>query len=449
MPTQPTGPAAPILIAGGRVIDPASGLDQAADVAIRDGRIAAIGPRLARDPDAQTIDAAGCLVTPGLIDPHVHLREPGGEHKETLATGGEAAVFGGFSTVCCMPNTTPALDSPELVRFILDRARSTSPCRVFPVAAATMGRHGEQPTEISLLRRAGAVGLTDDGDCIASAGVMLRVMHAAAHEGLAVMQHAQEPTLTRGASMHAGSIATRLGLSGWPRVAEEVIVERDLRLARLATCRYHVQHVSAAATVDLIRRARRDGTRATGEATPHHLLLTHEACDEYNTAAKVNPPLREAADVDALRAGVADGTISILATDHAPHSADEKSLAFEDAPFGLIGLQTALPLYAEALIATRLISWPRLVALLTIEPARLCALDALGLGQLRVGGVADVTIIDPDAPWTIRAQDLPGLSLNTPFEGRAVRGRAMATIVGGRLAHRVTECRPPVAHRVS
>jgi dihydroorotase len=424
-----------LLIRGGRVIDPFSSTDAVLDVAIADGAIAAIGPKLDASPAARIIEAEGLLVTPGLIDPHVHLREPGQEHKETLATGSRAAVFGGFATVCCMPNTSPALDSPELLRFVEARAAETASCRIFTVAAATRGRRGEELAEIQLLARAGAVGYSDDGDCVASAGMMARVLSAVAQTGLAFMQHCQEPTLTRGASMHAGEIATRLGLTGWPRAAEEIIIERDIRLARAAGCRYHVQHISSGDSVELVRRGRAAGQPVTAEASPHHLLLTHEACEGYSTAAKMNPPLREATDGQALRQGVVDGTITVLATDHAPHAADEKALPFEEAPFGIVGLQTALPLYEEALVQSGAIGWPRLIALLTIEPARLCNLDRRGLGKLRVGGPADLALIDSSARWTIRAADLPGRSRNTPFDGRAVRSRVVATLVGGELRH--------------
>jgi dihydroorotase len=426
---------ATLLITGGRIIDPASGTDMLGDVAIAEGRIAAIGPSLSLQAE-RTIDARDRLVTPGLIDPHVHLREPGQEHKETLESGSRAALAGGFTTICCMPNTVPALDTPELLGFIRQRGLETALCRIFPIAAATRGRRGEELAEFGLLARAGAVGFSDDGDCIASAGVMARVLSAVKETGLAFMQHCQEPTLTRGASMHAGSIAMRLGLTGWPGSAEEIIIERDIRLNRSVGCRYHVQHISSGESVELVRRARREsllvgGQPVTAEASPHHLLLTHEACEGYNSAAKVNPPLREQRDIQALREGVADGTITVLATDHAPHAPHEKALPFEEAPFGIVGLETALALYIEALVETGLIDWPRLVALLTIEPARLCGLDALGLGQLKAGGPADLTIIDPDASWTIRAEDFKSRSRNTPFEGRQVRGRAVQTIVGG------------------
>lgn len=424
---------APLLIANGRVIDTASGLDKVCDVACHLGKVVAIGKKLSRPDGAEIIDAGGCIVAPGLIDPHVHLREPGGEHKETLATGSAAAVGGGFSTVCCMPNTSPALDTPELVRFIELQAAATAMCRVFTVAAATKGRRGEELTEIDLLARAGAVGFSDDGDCIASAGMMARVLAAVKRTGLPFMQHCQEASLTKGGVMHSGSVSTRLGLGGWPRVAEEVIIERDVRLNRSVGCAYHVQHISSGESVELVRRARKDGQNVTAEASPHHLHLTHEVCDQYNTMGKVNPPLREKSDVDALRKGVADGTITVLATDHAPHGVDEKALPFEEAPFGLIGLESALSLYAEALVETGAISWKRLVTLMTVEPAKLCGLDSMGLGMLKVGGPADVSVIDPEMKWTLSRSELRGRSVNTPFLNRKLKGRTIATIVAGRV----------------
>ena len=451
-PNRSPASANRLLIQGGRVIDPASGLDKVCDVAIADGKVVAIGKKLATSPADQVVSADGCIVTPGLIDPHVHLREPGHEYKETIATGAAAAVRGGFTTVCCMPNTSPALDTPELVRFVLDRAAAAAQagpaCRVFPVAAGTKGRRGDEPAEIQLCAKAGAVAFSDDGDAIASAGVMSRVLTQVKQTGLSFMQHCQDPTLTKGAAMHAGSLAVRLGLGGWPRVAEEIIVERDARLARGIGCRYHVQHISSAGTCEILARVR-DSKEAkaliTGEASPHHLLLTCDEIDKpntrgtsYNTLAKVNPPLREKKDVEALRQAVADGVVTILATDHAPHAADEKALPFEEAPMGMVGLEAALPLYIEALIKTDAISWKRLIAMMTIEPARLCNLDAMGLGQLKVGLPADVTIIDPDASWTIRAADLTSRSKNTPFEGRKVKGRVRTTIVAGRVVFQST-----------
>ncbi len=430
-----------ILITGGRVIDPASGLDQVLDVAIDRGVIAAIGAGLPRAGAQRTIDAQGLIVTPGLIDPHVHLREPGHEHKETIHTGSLAAVSGGFSAICCMPNTSPALDTPELVRFIFDRAQHTARCRVYPVAAATRGRLGEDLAEISLLSSAGAVAFSDDGDCIPTAGMMLRALTAIAPTGRCFMQHCQDPTLTRSAAMHAGEISVRLGLTGWPRLAEELIIERDLHINRTvaggAGCRYHVQHLSSGGSVDLVRRARAAGQPVTAEASPHHLLLTHDACEGYNTLAKVNPPLRESSDIRKIREGVADGTITVLGTDHAPHSRDEKALPFEEAPMGMIGLQCALPLYREALVDSGAITWNRLIALMTIEPARLCGMDAMGLGMLKAGGPADITLIDPDRAWTIEPEAFEGRSKNSPFAGRRARGRAVFTIVAGAIAYEI------------
>lgn len=420
-------------------MDPASGFDQVADVAIDGGKIVAIGEGLAEGPARRVIEADGRLVTPGLIDPHVHLREPGHEYKETIATGSEAAVSGGFTTVCCMPNTAPCLDTPEVVGFVHERAARTAVCRVFAVAAATRGRHGEELTEIDLLDAAGVVAFSDDGDCVPTPGMMQKVLVAVARTGKVFMQHCQEQTLTRGSAMHGGEVSVRLGLTGWPRIAEEIVIERDVMLNRGAGCRYHVQHLSSGGSVEIVRRARRDGQRVTAEASPHHLLLTHAACDGYNTLGKVNPPVREAKDIEKVREGVADGTITVLATDHAPHSYDEKSLPFEEAPMGMIGLQIALPLYREALVDSGAISWMRLIEMMTVEPARLCNLEAKGLGRLAVGGPADVAVIDPDAGWTIEPSELAGRSKNTPFAGRSVRGRAVATIVGGRVVFEAAE----------
>lgn len=424
-----------LLIAGGRVLDPASKFDRDADVAVVDQRVVEIAPNLTRSPADQVIDAAGCLVCPGLIDPHVHLREPGNERAETIASGGAAGVAGGFTTLCCMPNTTPALDNDSLVHFILTRAEKTSPCRVFPVGAISKGRRGEELAEIALMAKAGACAFSDDGDCVASAGLMARALATIKAAGRPLMQHCQEPTMTRGAAMHAGEVSIRLELGGWPRAAEEIIIERDIRLNRAIGCHYHVQHISSAGSVEIVRRARQSGLPVTAEATPHHLLLTHELIESsgYDTHYKMNPPLREHADRAAIVAGVADGTITVLGTDHAPHTPESKAVPFDSASFGIVGLETALPLYAEALVASGAIDWMRLIDLMTVQPAALCRLDSLGLGRLAVGGPADITLIDPAEEWTIRPAHLVGNSRNSPFLGRTVRGRAVATIVGGHL----------------
>lgn len=423
------------VIAAGRVIDPANGVDGMADVVVESGRIVHVGPPLPPRADDDRIDAGGCIVSPGLIDPHVHLREPGFEDAETIATGTAAGVDGGFTTLCCMPNTNPALDSRVMIEFINRQAQLHGRCRLFAVGAVTVGRKGAELAEIRLMSRAGAVGFSDDGDVVESPAMMRRALSQIRLTGLALMQHCQEPTLTHGAVMNSSPTSTRLGLIGWPSVAEELIIERDIRINRGIGCRYHVQHLSCAGAVEIIRRARAEGQPVSAEASPHHLLLTDEACDGYNTMAKMNPPLRSAADVQAVRAGVADGTITILATDHAPHTAERKALPFDKAPFGIVGLETALAMYIKALIETKTIGWPRLIELMTINPARLCNLDtpAHGLGSLTPGHPADITVIDPDVNWTIRAAEFSGKSRNTPFEGWDVRGRAVLTIVGGRI----------------
>ena len=427
------------LLRGGRVICAASGLDATADVLLADGRIAAISARRGElaPAGATTVDCEGRLVVPGLVDPHVHLREPGGEHKETIATGAAAAVAGGFASVCCMPNTSPCLDSAPLVEFVRMRAREAGLARVFVAGAATVGRKGESLAPMAAMRQAGAVAFTDDGDGIASAQTMLRVLQMARAVGCPFMQHCQEPTLTQGAAMNAGPLQARLGLGGWPAVAEELMLERDVALNRAVGARYHAQHLSTAGSAEIVRRARAAGQPVSGEASPHHLLLTDDACDGYDTMAKMNPPLRTAADVQALRAAVADGNIDVLATDHAPHSDAEKAQDFAAAPFGIIGLEHALPLYREALVDSGAIGWPRLVELLTLQPAKLLGLDAMGIGTLRVGSPADVTVIDPDAAWAVDPSAGASRSRNTPFAGRRLRGRATAVWVDGRAV------RPP------
>lgn len=422
-----------LLIHGGRVIDPASGFDQTADVLVQDGVIAQIG-RVASAPDAERLNAEGCIVSPGLIDPHVHLREPSApHHDETIASGAAGAVNGGFTTVCCMPNTTPPLDLPAMIEFVHHKASLANAARVFAVGCATKERKGQELAPIGGMAQAGAVAFSDDGDCVSDAGVMSRVLRTIAATGRCFMQHCQEPTLTKNASMNAGALATKLGLTGWPSIAEEIIIERDVRLNTAIGCRYHAQHVSSGESVAIIRRARQAEQPVTGEATPHHLLLTEDACDGYNTQAKMNPPLRTQRDIDLLKTGIADGTITVLATDHAPHPMDRKALDFASAPFGVAIIDCALPLYAKALIDDGVLDWPAMLAMMTINPARLCGLDRLGLGSLAVGGPADVTVIDPQLQWTIHTAEFASAGRNCPFDGWPVRGRAIATIVAGRV----------------
>ncbi|MEX0775918.1 MAG: dihydroorotase [Phycisphaeraceae bacterium] len=428
---------ATLLITGGRVIDPANEFDQVADVLLADGKVVSVHPGKAMSPgDADMVlDASGLLVTPGLIDPHVHFREPGQEEKETIATGAAAAVAGGFTSVCCMPNTKPAIDDDGRVEFVYYQSRRANLANVFPVGAVTKGREGKELAEIGLMAQAGAVGFTDDGTAVGSAGVMAKALAYVATTGKVLMQHCEDPELGGGV-MNAGTLATRLGLAGWPRVAEELVIQRDilLNMRQNIGCRYHVQHISSGGSVEMVRRARADlfGQNCiTAEASPHHLLLTEESCATYDTNYKMNPPLRQRRDVQDILAGIGDGTITVLATDHAPHTREEKELEFAAAPFGIIGLECALPLYIKALIDTQTIDWPAMIAMMTINPARLCSLTHKG--TLAAGSDADVTLIDPRVAYAIDIESFVSKSRNCPFHGWKVNGQAVATIVGGQI----------------
>ena len=425
-----------LIIKNGRIIDPANAVDQVADLVVDQGKVKRLGK--SSRPTASTatvIDATGCIVSPGLIDVHVHLREPGQEEKETIATGAAAAVAGGYTSICCMPNTEPTIDDDSRIEFVYRQADRAGLANVFPIGAVTKGRKGEALAEIGLMAASGAVGFSDDGTAVTSAGVMAKAMAYIAMTGKVLMQHCQDPELADGV-MNAGALATRLGLAGWPRVAEEVIIQRDilLNLSQHTGARYHVQHLSSGGSVEMVRRARQDlfgQSHITAEVSPHHLLLTEDACADYDTNFKVNPPLRQKRDIEQLLAGVADGTISILACDHAPHTPEEKELEFAAAPFGIVGLESALPLYIKALIESETIDWPTMLALMTINPAKLCSLD--GKGHLAPGADADVTIIDPGMDWTIDIDKFHGKSRNCPFDGWQVTGRAITTIVGGEV----------------
>lgn len=419
-----------LTILNGRVIDPDQGLDEVTDIVLAEGKVQKLGK--VSKPQGPTMDAAGCFVTPGLIDTHVHFREPGQEEKETIESGAASAVEGGFTTVCCMPNTRPALDDEGRIDFVFHQAARANLCNVFPVGAITKGREGKELAEIQLMSRAGAVAFSDDGCAVASPGMMSKALRYIATTGKVLMQHCEEPTLTAGASMNAGELATRLGLGGWPAVAEEIIIQRDVLLNRGVNCRYHVQHMSGAGSVEAIRWAQKQGQPVTGEVAPHHLLLTEEACAGYDTHAKMNPPLRTRQDIAALLKGVKEGIITVLATDHAPHTVDEKQLDFTAAPYGIIGLDCALPLYIKALIETDTLGWPAMLAMMTIHSAKLVNLER-SKGHLRVGADADVTVIAPGEKWTIDASQFKSKSRNCPFHGWDVVGRAMATIVSGRI----------------
>jgi dihydroorotase len=427
-----------ILIKGGRVIDPRHQVDRQADVLITGGRVAEVGPGLRAPADTRVVDASHKLVTPGLIDLHVHLREPGQEYKEDIASGSRAAVAGGFTTMCCMPNTVPTNDCRSVSDLIVRRAREVDLARVLPIGAITQGLKGEALAEMGEMKDAGIVAVSDDGKPVMNAEVMRRAMEYARTFGLPVVQHCEDLNLAAGGVMNEGANATRLGLRGQPGAAESVMVARDVDLTALTGARYHVAHMSVARSAELVRDAKRRGLPVTCEVTPHHLLLTDAACCDYHTDTKMAPPLRTQADLDALCAALADGTVDCIATDHAPHSPVEKELEYDFAAFGVVGLETALAL-TLGLVERGVITLPRLVELYTIGAARCFDLDARGLGHLGVGAAGDVTVIDPSAAWTIDRARLRSKSKNTPFHGRAVRGRAILTVMNGRVVYDAAE----------
>jgi dihydroorotase len=429
----------PLLLRGGRVIDPSRGYDEAADVLMRDGSIVEVGRDLGQPDDATVLDLAGLIVAPGFIDLHVHLREPGQEHKETIATGARAAAAGGFTAVCAMPNTDPPIDDPATVGYVRAAGLRAGAARVYPCGAVSVGQQGERLTEIGEMIHAGAVAITDDGRPVATAGLMRLALEYARTFGIPVASHCEDMTLSRGGSMNEGVISTRLGVMGIPNAAEDVGIARDLLIAELTGGRLHVQHVSTLAGVAMIRAAKERGIAVTAEATPHHFTLTDEAVDSYRTDAKVNPPLRSAADRAAVIEGVGDGTLDVIATDHAPHHYDEKEQAFEDAPFGLVGLETALGLAVTELVEKGVIDLPTMVLRMSTAPARAFNLPG---GSLQAGAVADVTVFDPAWTWVVDPRQFVSKSRNTPFTGRPLRGRAVYTIINGRVVHDAAADRP-------
>jgi dihydroorotase len=426
-----------IAIRNGHLIDPAAGIDAAKDILLKDGRVAEIaGPGKLKHADgAEIINAKGLTVAPGLIDIHVHLREPGQGHKETIATGTAAAAAGGFTAVAAMPNTTPVNDSPEITRWMQARERGAQ-VRVFPIGAATRGSKGETINDFAALKSAGVVAVTDDGRPILKDNIMRETLTAAARAGLTVIQHAEDTRMTQGCSMNLGPASFRLGLRGMPPEAESRLVERDIRLLselRDSHAHLHVAHTSTAAAVAAVRQARRNGLRVTCEVAPHHFLLTEEHVGFYNTHAKMNPPLRSAADRDAMIEGILDGVVDAIATDHAPHAQHEKEVEFEQAPNGITGLETALGLCLRWLHKEWKMPLGRVLSLLSAQPAAL--LNLKGRGTLVVGSYADAVIFDPKAEWTYRATETKSKAKNTPFDGWTMQGKVRWTVCEGRVVY--------------
>ncbi len=418
-----------ILLKNGTLIDPVSGHDGAMDIHVADGVIQQLGKGLSVS-SAQVIDLRGKVVAPGFIDMHVHLREPGFEHKETIESGTAAAAAGGFTAVCCMPNTNPAIDDESVIRFIQSRARASMGglVDVYPIAAATKGRKGEALAPLAELARAGAVGFSDDGAPVHNAELVRRLLEYGAMFGLPLIQHAQDLPMTKNGAMHEGFTATELGLPGMPAVAEEVMIARDIMLTAYTRGKYHVAHVSTAGAVGLIRGAKRKQFNVTAEVAPHHFSLTDDAVRSYDTNTKMNPPLRTRDDIEALKEGLRDGTIDAIATDHAPHSFDEKEVEYENAPFGIVGLETAVGLCVTELVRTNILSLFQLIEKLSTNPRRILSLPQIRIAE---GERANLTMFDPDAAWIVDPPSFKSLSRNTPFGGRRLVGKPVGVINNG------------------
>jgi len=421
------------LLKGGRVVDPANGFDGVHDVLIDGERVARVGRDLPIDGATVIEIPPDFVVCPGFIDMHVHLREPGQEHKETVATGTASAVAGGFTAVACMPNTTPVNDSAQVTSLILSKAAEANLARVYPIGAVSKGSRGELLADIAELKAAGCVAITDDGHPVATAMLLRRAMEYAGMFDMPVIEHCEDPSLKADGVAHEGYQASTLGLRGIPGAAEALGVERGILLSELTGSRFHVAHMSARQSIRAVRKGKEAGVPVTCEVAPHHFTLTDDTLASpipYDTNAKMNPPLREAADRDAMLAGIADGTVDVIATDHAPHHYDEKKVEFDRAPFGIIGLETAIPLALDRLVHAGVIRWPRLVELMSVNPARILRVPG---GSLAAGAPADVTILAPDMTVRVDAQKMRSRSKNTPFDGWELRGGVAATIVGGRL----------------
>jgi len=424
-----------LLIANGYLVDPTQGVNGGRDILIEDGRVAALLRGGEAAPEgAEVFDATGLVVAPGFIDLHTHLREPGQEYKETIASGAGAAVAGGFTSVCAMPNTDPVNDNPAVTSFIVEQAAAAGLANVFPVGAITKGSKGEELAEMGEMKRAGIVAVTDDGHPVPSPGLMRRAMEYARGFDLTVMDHCDDKSLAAGGVMHEGEWSLRLGLRGRPALAEESDALRDCALAELTGARVHLAHVSTRGAVEAVRRAKGRGVGVSCEVAPHHFTLTDAACEGFDTDTKMNPPLRSRAHLDAILEAIADGTVDAVATDHAPHHSDEKELEFDRAAFGITGLETAVGLAFDRLVHGGLITIERLVELFSVNPARIFRLE--GRGTLRPGAHGDVTILDPELRWTFDASRSKSKSRNTPFDGYTFHGAAVATIVAGRVVFR-------------
>ena len=422
------------IIRNGRVIDPANKRDEIADLLIVDGKIMPLSQLSTLNPQPDEIDASDLIVCPGLIDMHVHLREPGFSHKETIESGARAAAAGGFTTIVCMPNTSPVADNPSTIAWIRNRAAGAC-VNVLPTGAISKGLAGEELAPIGSLAQAGVVAITDDGHCVQNHELMRRAVEYARMVGVPILDECRDYNLVGSGVVNEGRWSTLLGLPGWPAAGEEVIVMRNILLAELCDHHIHCLHLTTAGSVRLLREARARGVKISGEVCPHHIALTDEAIQSFDTNYKMNPPLRAQVDVDALLEGIADGTLSVLASDHAPHADFEKEVEFDTAPFGIIGLETELSLFLHLLVHKhRKIDIVRLIEMYTVEPAKLLKLDA---GTLSVGASADVTLLDLDLEWTVRADEFQSASRNSPFDGRKLKGRAVRTIVGGKTVWRL------------
>jgi dihydroorotase len=418
------------LLRGGRVVDPAAGHDGTADVLIREGRVAEVGRGLAAPSGGRAVDVSGLLVVPGLVDLHVHFREPGHEYKEDIESGSRTAAAGGFTTVCCMPNTNPVNDCRAVTDLIVRRAAEVGLARVRPIGAISKKLEGHGLAEFGEMKEAGIVAVSDDGRPIMSSGLMRRALEYASTFDLVVVQHAEDLDLAEGGVMNEGAAATRLGLRGQPWCAESVMVARDIELVEWTGARYHVAHASTARTIAMVRDARRRGLPVSCEVTPHHFTLTDDACSSYDPVNKVAPPLRTAADIEAIIEGMIDGTVDCIATDHAPHSDVEKEVEFDHAACGMLGLETAVGLTLE-LVRQKRIELARAIELLTSGPAKIFGLDAAGAGSLAPGNPADICVIDLERSWTVSGQAMVSRSRNTPFEGRELVGAPVLTLLGG------------------